>query len=97
MSFLMHTEIGIWDQLVRKYMPNSTFLMQSDMDSLKQVAASSTLPSFQTDLGIEDAGLRGSRIAVPFSDPEACVNFYCTLKKKNQIKYKAFIEAMNER
>ena len=78
-------------------MPNSTFLMQSDMDSLKQVAASSTLPSFQTDLGIEDAGLRGSRIAVPFLDPEACVNFYCTLKKKNQIKYKAFIEAMNER
>ena len=96
MSFLIHTEIGIWDQLVRKYMPNSTFLMQSDMDSLKQVAASSTLPSFQTDLGIEDAGLRGSRIAVPFSDPEACVRFYCILKKKNRIKYNAFIEAIRE-
>ena len=77
-------------------MPNSTFLMQSDMDSLKQVAASSTLPSFQTDLGIEDAGLRGSRIAVPFSDPEACVRFYCILKKKNRIKYNAFIEAIRE-
>ena len=75
--FLMVSEVGVWDAIVRKNMPGSKFLLQSGTDSLMEVAETSSLPTFSTDLTNRVLGMRNNRFSVPFSDKDARMDFYC--------------------
>ena len=75
--FLMVSEVGVWDAIVRKNMPGSKFLLQSGTDTLMEVAETSSLPTFSTDLTNRVLGMRNNRFSVPFSDKDARMDFYC--------------------
>lgn len=86
-SFLMVSEVGVWDAVVREKMPKSKFLLQSGTESLMEVAETSSLPTFSTDLTNRVLGMRGNRFSVPFSDKEAKMDFYCLCLKAEYKKY----------
>ena len=93
-NFLMVSNVGIWDDLVRKKMPSSKFLLQEGTDSLLQVAESSTLPSFVTDVTLRVLGNGSGRAIVPFSDSEAHMDFYCICPASERHRYKAWFQAL---
>ncbi len=49
-SFLMVSEVGFWDRVVRERMPASRFLLQDSNAALAEVADSSSLPTFALSL-----------------------------------------------
>lgn len=83
----MVSEVGVWDAVVREKMPKSKFLLQSGTESLMEVAETSSLPTFSTDLTNRVLGMRGNRFSVPFSDKEAKMDFYCLCLKAEYKKY----------
>ena len=86
-SFLMVSEVGVWDAIVRKHMPKSKFLLQSGTESLMEVAETSSLPTFSTDLTNRVLGMRHNRFSVPFSDKDAQMDFYCICLKSEYKNY----------
>lgn len=48
-TFLLYSDIGFWDGLCRREMPNTRFLVQQDYDVLGEVVENSAFPSFTTD------------------------------------------------
>ena len=95
--FLMASEVGIWDNIVRKMMPSSKFLLQDDIDSLTEIANTSSLPCFSTDVTQRIFGGRSGRISIPFSDPEAHVDFYCICLSDNRKKYQNWFQTIRDR
>ncbi len=92
--FLMASNVGIWEGLVREKMPSSTFLMQENTDSLKQVAESSSISGFSTDITLRVLGRRGNRLSIPFSDAEAYMDFYCICLDKNRASYAGWFDEL---
>ncbi len=96
-SFLMAEEVGIWDNIVRTKMPNSCFLLQDSIEALTEVAISSLLPGFATDLTMRILGRRGPRLMVPYSDPEAYVEYYCICLASEKSKYLRWYDLLERR
>lgn len=85
-SILTPEDTGFWDNVIRKNLPDSHFLMQADNDSLNEVAENSSLPAFATDIGLRLSS-RPGRVAVPILDDDACVTYHCFCLKKNRQKF----------
>ncbi|MDD3183941.1 MAG: LysR family transcriptional regulator [Anaerostipes sp.] len=88
-SFIMHSQVGLWDKLVRKKMPHAKFYLQNDLDAVGELQRSSDLPSFATDISLKMIDSRNNgRIFIPFSDNDAKQTYYliCLKTKYNQIK-----------
>lgn len=90
-SFLVYSNLGIWESIVRTNMPNSKFLVQKDMDELLEIVNASTLPAFETDLGMHMCGKRKNRVQVPISNKSATVTFYCVCKRINANMFKSWL------
>lgn len=82
-NFLLGTDLGFWNDVVRKRLPASRFLVQDDEFSLAELIRTSTLPCFATDVSIErryrDPG--ENRVNIPITDPEVNVSFWLVAQK----------------
>lgn len=86
-SFLVLNQIGFWDSIHRKNLPNSHFLVQDSHRDMEELSNNSSLPTFVTDLSIKENGMYGvSRTAVPIKDEDAHANFYITYRKEDRNK-----------
>lgn len=75
--FIMYARVGVWEDIVREKMPNSIFYKQEDIDAVGALAAASELPGFTTDITQRIMpSRRNNRVNIPFSDPEAYMQFY---------------------
>ena len=75
-SFLMYAQVGFWEEIVKRGMPNARFLLQHDFEDFGEIVGASSLPSFATNLTLPVRRADHNRAFVPFSDPEATVRFY---------------------
>ena len=96
-SFLMASQVGFWNEVVRRNMPNSRFLLQNSSDSLGEVARSSFLPTFDSDIGIRVNGNRPNRVSIPFFDPEAIATYYLICLTSEHKRYNLLFQAINQR
>lgn len=80
---LLKSDIGFWSELCHKTMPASRFLVQTDEFAFRELARTSTLPYFVTNLAHDDDFVKG-RIVIPVSDAEANVTFHMVFRKENQ-------------
>ena len=76
-SFLMLSDVGYWAEVVKRNMPDSRFIIQGNLRDLGELISSSALPAFASNITME-RGIRDTngRVAVPFSDTEARLDFY---------------------
>lgn len=79
-TMLLYTHIGFWSELVRRRMPKTRFLLQDDRRTLLELIGSSDIPAFTTDIANLSRSL-GGRVCIPFSDPEARVDYYLVCRK----------------
>ena len=96
-SFLRVSEVGVWGEIDRREMPGARFLLQDDTAGLREIARSSTLPSFVTDLSLRVFGKDDSRVYVPISDPSATVNFRCCCRKEEEKRFRNWFRALERR
>ena len=75
-NFLLRSEIGFWDKLCRQKMPASRFLLQTDDFEFWELARTSSLPCFSTDISAKRGLSPEDRLLIPISDKAATVTFY---------------------
>ncbi len=97
-SFLMLSEVGVWDRLVRKNMPDSSFLIQNDQNALGELIEASNLPNFATDITIRayenmqiPSRNLSDRVLIPISDESATMDFYIVANKDLPSRYKSIL------
>lgn len=96
-NFLMASEVGMWDGIVRSHMPHSRFFLQDGVDTLFEVTNSSTLPGFSTDLSLRILGSGSSRIHIPFSDPDSYSEYFCICPASEKDRYKRWYDILERR
>lgn len=92
-SFLMFSQVGFWDEIVRHAMPNARFLLQHDFSDFGEIVNTTSLPSFATDLTLPMRSRESNRVFVPFSDPEATVTFYLVCRAVDKARVRKLVEA----
>ncbi len=93
-SFLMVSEVGFWNRVVRERMPASRFLLQDSSEALAEVADSSSLPTFATNFSMDCGHIHHDRVAVPFTDPEARATFWFVCKEAGQERFGRLFAAL---
>lgn len=81
-SFLVADNLGIWDDIIEKYLPKSKFLKQT-MDNLYEIVNASTIPSFVTNISYLMRN-ENDRVAIPLLDDVAQVEFFLVYKNENK-------------
>ena len=94
----MLSEVGVWDKLVRKNMPDSSFLIQNDQNALGELIEASNLPNFATDITIRayenmqiPSRNLSDRVLIPISDESATMDFYIVANKDLPSRYKSIL------
>lgn len=91
-SFLMYAHVGFWDNIVRKNMPSSRFLLQNEYNDFGEIVNSTSLPCFGSNLAkSSDTTNMAKRVYIPFSDKEASTTYYFVCKQFARKKYQEFI------
>jgi DNA-binding transcriptional LysR family regulator len=84
-NFIMYASVGFWENVVREKMPNAKFFKQENLDAVSEIARSSDLLSFSTDITQKIySERRMERANIPFSDPEAFAQYYIVCLKENK-------------
>ena len=73
---LLRSRLGFWDDLCRREMPASRFLVQENDDEFRELTRNSTLPIFITNLAKYSDDDMNGRVSVPISDSTANVTYY---------------------
>ncbi len=81
-SFLLAENLGIWEDITRKMLPNSKLYIQN-INNLLDIVTASTIPAFLTN-ATNNLRNDDNRVAIPFLDKEAYMNFYVICKKENK-------------
>lgn len=90
-NILLYSEIGFWYDFTVKKMPHSRFLVQNDRFAFNELVQSSILPSFVTDVAIQQYGSPNNRKIVSILDTEAKANYYAVCLKTSKHKIQQLI------
>ncbi|MCH1984068.1 LysR family transcriptional regulator [Ruminococcus sp. OA3] len=82
-NLLLHTHIGIWYDLVREKLPDSSFMKVDEFNDLIQITGTGAFPSFATDISLQRIGNSPAHTAIPITDDCATVSYYFVCKKEN--------------
>ena len=87
-NFLLGTDLGFWNDVVRKRLQASRFLVQDDEFALAELIRTSTLPCFSTDVSLERRyrDLGENRVNIPITDFEVNVSFWLVARKETADK-----------
>ena len=88
-NFLMLSQVGVWEEIVRREMPDSHFYKQESMEALSDLTRLSELPSFSTNITLQvSGGERRNRANIPFSDDSAELSFYLVCRKSSSVRWR---------
>ena len=94
-NFIMYAHVGVWEDIVRTKMPHAKFYKQEDIEAVGELANNSDLPSFSTNITLEELSSRqNNRINVPFSNEEATIKFYIVCIKENFKRFQRFLKGV---
>ena len=82
---LLRSRLGFWDDLCRREMPASRFLVQENDDEFRELMRNSTLPIFITNLAKYNKEDMNGRVSVPISDDNANVSYHLISSKDDSI------------
>ncbi len=94
-NILIHSKIGFWYSLCKEKIPNATFLEQNDITALREIVKTAELPSFITNISATPLVIPKNKVAIPLSDEEVDVTFYCVCKKAQQKELATLFSALH--
>lgn len=93
-NVLLMSDIGFWNFVKTKKMPDSRFLTQSDRFDFNELVQASSLVSFTSDLAEKYIEVASGRINVPISDEEATVTYYLVCRAENKKEFTSLFSAL---
>jgi DNA-binding transcriptional LysR family regulator len=96
-NFLLYSEIGFWEDIVRRKMPDSRFLMQNERYSFDELITNSVLPCFSSSLVAENQPHIKSRVYIPITDPEVNVTYYLVCRSSAKKEYSMVFRGLGRR
>ena len=96
-TFLVFSDVGVWDALHRRAMPHSRFLLQDDHAALQEIVRTSSLPAFVTDLSLRLRTTDESRVNIPIKDESATMRFWCCCLKADEKRFVKWFQALEKR
>ncbi|MBQ8451928.1 MAG: LysR family transcriptional regulator [Clostridia bacterium] len=91
-SFLVASEIGIWEKIINEFMPHSKFFTQ-DTENLFEIVNSSTIPSFATNITMQQSA-KINRVYIPLQGSESKLKFYINFKKSKQKEFQKLLNQL---
>ena len=86
-KILIHNKIGFWYSVCKRKIPDAVFLEQNELSALREIVYASELPSFRTNITNAYDGVPQGKVAVPLSDPEVNVQFWCVCLAERKREY----------
>lgn len=81
-TFIVASEIGFWDDVHKRCLPSSRFIIQSDKTALEEITRNSSLPHFVTDLSMRfQRRPVEEKAVIPISDKDATAEFFLWKRK----------------
>ena len=96
-TFLVFSDVGVWDALHRQAMPHSRFLLQDDHAALREIVRASSLPAFVTDLSLRLRSADDTRVNIPISDESATMRYWCCCRKADERRFARWFQALERR
>ena len=93
-KLLIHNNIGFWYSVCKQKIPDAVFLEQSELSALREIVHASELPSFITNITNTNNAIPHGKVAIPLSDPEVNVQFWCVCLAENAREYRALFKAI---
>lgn len=91
---LLMSDIGFWRELTNEKMPDSYFIIQDNVFDHKELVRLSSLPSFVSDLAMEQEKSAFNRIQIPILDEEANPQFYCIIHKSQKSQFATLLSKL---
>ena len=91
-SFLLYSRIGDWEEVARRSMPDTHFIVQEDRDNFDSLVRLSALPSFATDLSVKHYGKTPGAVLIPILEDEAVMTYRCYVMNRNKDAFLPFCE-----
>ena len=79
-NFILFHQTGFWEDICRKKMPQSKFIIQETLENIGDLIRDSNIPSFATNLSRERYQVPNDRIMIPIKDSVVNVTFYIVSK-----------------
>lgn len=95
-TVLLMANIGFWRELTNEKMPDSYFIVQEKAYDHKELVRLSALPSFVSDLAMEQETPSFNRIQIPILDDEANPQFYCVIPKEQGKQLAPLLDKLTE-
>lgn len=92
-SFLLGNELGVWDAIVKRRLPKSTFF-RLDRNNVAEVAKYTSIPSFQTDISMKLEN-RGDKITIRIIGDDTSLPFYAIYRSSKK-KIFSFIKLVRQ-
>ncbi|MGP1454821.1 MAG: LysR substrate-binding domain-containing protein [Treponema sp.] len=91
-KILIHNKIGFWYSLCKLKIPDAVFLEQSELSALREIVQASELPSFRTNITADYDAVPQGKVAVPLSDSEVNVQFWCICLAEKEREYRELLK-----
>lgn len=96
-TMLLYSDLGFWHEMHRKKTPDTTYIMQSEYGAMTELVRASALPSYVSDVVMQEHEYPANRVTIPITDPEAHATFYCCWRRADQKRFAALDEYLKSR
>ena len=87
-------DVGFWVGLCRQKMPRTSFLIQTDPDTMEQLVIASSLPVFNSDRMLADGYVPPDSVSLKLDEPFAQADYYISCLDSEKSRYGAFFNAI---
>ncbi len=91
-TMLVYEEIGLWEQVYRRNLPDTNFIVEKDWASFQKLIDTSTLPVFITDLALLHFKIPAGKVPVTITDRDSAKSYYCCCLRSQKGKWIPFFD-----
>lgn len=94
-NILLYSRIGSWNEVARKNLPNSNFMVMDSLEALSNVFTTGHFPAFTTDVILKSQPqLQEQYRAIPITDSTATKEYYFVCKKNLEDRFEKVINLL---
>lgn len=95
-TFIIQTNVGYWEELVRRELPHSSFVTGGDYIMTANMMSTSSLAHFATDYSMDSVRFSKGHALIPLVDASATANFWLVWRKDQARTLSPWIDAARQ-
>ena len=96
-SFIAYGHEDLWTDIIRDKLPNARFFFQEDLDAIVSIALSSDIPTFSSDILLENVeSYRTERANIPITGMENRLTYYLICQSSELPKWTLLLKKLRQ-